>query len=102
MKPKFALFLAVLLPIILANPVAAEEKKPVAAKQINTTASELNAITANANKGDASAQFDLGVIYRQGDGTPKDAAKAVVWFKKAAEQGYAAAAFDLGTMYRHG
>lgn len=102
MKRKLALSITVLLSVVLVNPVAAQETKFMGSSQVITTASELDSITAKAKKGDAAAQFDLGTIYRQGDGVPKDAANAVKWFQKAAEQGYAAAAFELGMMYRQG
>jgi len=44
----------------------------------------------------------LGVIYTDGRGVPKDEAKAVHWYEKAAEQGYANAQNNLGNMYTDG
>ena len=38
-------------------------------------------------KANARAQFNLGVMYANGDGVPKDAAEAVKWYRKAADQG---------------
>jgi TPR repeat protein len=40
-----------------------------------------------AQTGDAGSQNDLTMIYVSGDGVPKDFAKAMKWFRKAAEQG---------------
>ena len=37
-----------------------------------------------------------------GEGVPKDAAKAVEWYTKAAEQGHADAQNNLGVMYDTG
>ena len=42
-----------------------------------------------AEQGDAAAQYNLGVIYYNGEGVTQDYAEAVKWYRKAAEQGYA-------------
>lgn len=55
-----------------------------------------------AEQGHANAQFDLGVIYDNGDGVPQDYAEAVKWYRMAAEQGYATAQFNLGVLYAKG
>ena len=55
-----------------------------------------------AEQGDASAQYNLGVMYSNGEGVPQDYAKAVKWYRKAAEQGNADAQNNLGIMYRNG
>jgi len=39
------------------------------------------------------------MMYRIGEGVPKNAAKAIEWFKKAAAQGNSDAQFNLGMMY---
>ena len=55
-----------------------------------------------AEQGDASAQFNLGLIYRKGKGVTQDYKEAIKWFRKAAEQGDAEAQFNLGLIYRKG
>lgn len=55
-----------------------------------------------AEAGDAGAQFNLGLMYDNGEGVPKDAAKAVEWYQKAAAQGDASAQNNLGWMYDNG
>ncbi len=55
-----------------------------------------------ATAGNATAQFNLGMMYAQGVGVSKDAAKAVEWYQKAAAQGDAGAQVNLGLMYAHG
>jgi len=52
--------------------------------------------------GDASAQYNLGVLYGNGQGVTRDAAKAAGWYEKAARQGNALAQLNLGAMYRQG
>jgi TPR repeat protein len=42
-----------------------------------------------ADRGDADAQFDLGVLYQNGQGVPQDYAAALNWYRKAADQGNA-------------
>ena len=59
-------------------------------------------LKALGNKGDADAQNSLGFMYDNGEGVPKDAVQAVVWFRKSAEQGDALAQFNLGGMYNYG
>jgi TPR repeat protein len=58
---------------------------------------------ALANKGDALAQFSLGLIYLSDElGVPKDHKTAFKWFSLAAKQGYAPAQFNVGVMYANG
>ena len=52
-----------------------------------------------AEQGDAVAQYNLGVMYDNGQGVPQDYAEAVKWYRLAAEQGYAHAQRNLGVMY---
>ena len=49
-----------------------------------------------AEQGDARAQFDLGLLYENGDGVSRDYAKAHQWYEKSAAQGGAKAQFYLG------
>ena len=49
-----------------------------------------------------NVQLNLGVIYDEGLGVPKNAAKAMEWYRKAAELGNAEAQFNLGGVYRDG
>lgn len=39
-----------------------------------------------AEEGDESAQYHLGIIYRDGQGVPQDYAESAKWFRKAATQ----------------
>ncbi len=55
-----------------------------------------------AEQGDAKAQYNLGIMYDNGQGVPQDYAQALQWFRKAAEQGYDFSQFNLGRMYRTG
>jgi uncharacterized protein len=50
----------------------------------------------------AGAQFQLGFLYRHGDGVPQDYAEALKWFRMAASHGHASSQSNLGFMYRDG
>jgi uncharacterized protein len=54
-----------------------------------------------AERGHADAQYNLGLMYYDGQGTPLDPSEASRWFRKAAEQGLADAQFNLGLLYAH-
>ena len=56
----------------------------------------------SAEQGNADAQLNLGRMYNNGDGVPKDSAEAVKWYRKSAEQGDADAQNNLGVMYAKG
>ena len=55
-----------------------------------------------AEQGDAHAQFNLGVMYKNGLGVTQDDKTAVKWYTRAAEQGIAPAQNNLGHMYQNG
>ena len=55
-----------------------------------------------AEQGDADAQYNLGVMYANGEGVPQDDAEAVRWYRLAADQGNASAQNNLGLMYSNG
>tara|TARA_R100001530_G_scaffold62671_1_gene45186 strand:+ start:321 stop:686 length:366 start_codon:yes stop_codon:yes gene_type:complete len=55
-----------------------------------------------ANKGNAKAQFHLGIMYFMGQGVVQNYKTAVNWFKLAADQGHTEAQFYLGFNNRYG
>ncbi|MDA7516263.1 sel1 repeat family protein [bacterium] len=55
-----------------------------------------------AEKGDPTAQYELGVMYQNGEGLPQNYSKAVKWFRMAAEQGNTTAQLSLARMYDRG
>ena len=63
-------------------------------------AAAISKFTKAAEQGDAVAQYNLGLMYHDGEGVPRDYKRAVYWYTKAAEQGNAAAQFWVGIMYR--
>ena len=55
-----------------------------------------------ADQGNASAQYNLGLMYDNGRGVLKDYKQAAKWYQKAADQGLADAQYNLGVMYTNG
>jgi hypothetical protein len=55
-----------------------------------------------ATRGDAKAQYNLGVMYRDGQGVMQDFADALKWFRSAAAQGDVKAQSNLGVLYAKG
>jgi uncharacterized protein len=55
-----------------------------------------------AEQGDAFAQFNLGWMYKNGEGVPQDYQEAAKWYRLAAEQGYAKAQYNLALRYDNG
>ncbi len=59
-------------------------------------------IIQSAYRGNAADQFNLGIMYGNGEGVALDDRQAVYWYRKAADQGYADAQFNLGNGYYNG
>ena len=55
-----------------------------------------------AKDGDATAQYNLGICYYNGDGVVVDKAEAVKWLRKAAEKGHPESQGMLGLCYFKG
>ena len=68
----------------------------------SAAASEFDEMKALAEHGNIAAQFNMGVMYADGEGVPENDSEAVKWYRKAADQGYARAQFNLGIMYANG
>jgi hypothetical protein len=51
-----------------------------------------------AYEGNAEAQFNLGVLYLEGNGVERNAERARTWFMKAAEKNHVLAQYNLGHM----
>lgn len=58
-----------------------------------------NAMVALANKGDAEAQYHVGMMYNNGIGTQKDPRQAFEWFQKSTASNHPLGAYKLGCYY---
>ncbi|KAG0375741.1 hypothetical protein BGX24_008705, partial [Mortierella sp. AD032] len=55
-----------------------------------------------ANLGSANAQYQIGVMYNNGEGVPTSGSNAMKWFTKAATQSHTSAQHQMGLLYRDG
>jgi TPR repeat protein len=68
----------------------------------NLNESEFERTKRQAEGGDKVAQNNLGKMYYNGIGVPKDYKEAVNWYRKAAQHGEANSQFKLALMYDNG
>jgi TPR repeat protein len=88
MKPRYFYFF--LLPICFISALVFAEDE------------NFDKIVMQAEKGNVSAQFILGIMYFKGQGASQDYNEAFKWFQKAAEQGLPEAQYNIGEMYYQG
>lgn len=65
-------------------------------------AEDVEALRKAAKQGDTTAQFELGVLYNDGEAITQDHNLARYWWHLSAEQGNAPAQNNLGFMYEQG
>ena len=101
--PRITFVLATMLSFMAFTPVAAQDlQKGVDAAETGDYTTAIKEFRPLAEQGNANAQSNLGVMYKNGDGVPQDYAEAVKWYRLAAEQGYAEAQTSVGFMYSTG
>ena len=88
--------------ICLAAPARADFKAGEKAHHRGDYAMALHEWEPLAKQGQAAAQYNLGLLYANGQGVPKDDAQARQWYEKAALQGHADAQVNLGSLYDYG
>lgn len=100
---KWILSFVVISVMLAGAPAMAQDyNKGVAAFQAGDFATALKNWMPLAEKNDAEAQRNLGVMYQQGAGVPQSDSEAVKWYRRAAENGHARAQQNLGVMYEEG
>src|SRR5262249_40639819 len=94
---------AILLILSLAAQVAADPLEDgTAAYTSGDYATALRLFQQSADKGSAIAQFNIGIMYANGQGVAQNYAEAVKWYGLAANQGFADAQYNLGLLYTNG
>ena len=101
MPLRFAIALVLSL-VRLVVPAWADFQAGMDAKNRGDLVKALREWRPLAEKGDARAQFYLGMLHENGDGVPEDFGKAREWYEKSAAQGDANAQFYLGLMSAFG
>jgi TPR repeat protein len=100
MKTAFSAFLAIGFLLMTGCGESQLEKR--ARLEEESTAAEPLTLEQRAVAGDAVAQYNLGVMYYEGQGMEQDFKDAAKWFRKASEQGNPGAQINLGLMYLRG
>jgi len=85
-----------------AAPVAAPQGHAATQKAADMSTESLDKLFQQAEAGDMDAQYNLGIMYYNGEGAPQDFGQAMNWFHLAAQQGDADAQFNLGLMIGRG
>src|SRR5947199_3433454 len=88
--------------LILAAPLWADFKSGLAAYDRGDFRAAMQEWLPVAQRGDANAQFNIGLLFASGKGVKKDLRQAADWYRKAAEQGVGAAEYNLGVMFANG
>ena len=80
-----------------------DELQKTAVNEDAQVSDAVSSLIKAAEQGHAQAQYQLGWMYKDGEGgVPKDLEKSIHWLEKAAEQEHVSAQFRLGWMYRYG
>ena len=93
MKHRVCLLLVLLggLPVLAQSPATDAER------------AELEAVRANAERGNPASQYALGLRYANGvGGVERDPVEALRWYRRSSEQGYVPAQFAVAAMYDRG
>jgi TPR repeat protein len=88
--------------VLLVNATACEDRRADKAYLRGDYEKARTDVEFLAHGGEARAQYDLGVMYDQGQGVNQSDAKAMEWYERAAQQGEPRAQYNLGLMYLNG
>jgi hypothetical protein len=85
--------------IVAVGLMGGEFDKAMEAYKKGSFIEALNGFYVLAKNGDAEAQFNVGLMYANGQGSKRDLHKAVIWYEKAAQQDFAASQYNLARIY---
>ena len=85
-----------------SEPVAADPVEAVDQAGVDSELNEISPMTCSDGDGGWANCVELGESYRQGDGVPRDAARAAEFYRQSCLGGDAAGCNQLGTMYSAG
>ena len=87
---------------LLSQPVMAGPHEDAAAAYTRRSYTQaLQLWRSLAEQGNAEAEYNLGVLYDNGHGVPRDSAEAEKWYRLSAGQGLADAQFRLGLHFEN-
>jgi len=99
---RFLSVLTILMSLASVPALAQDFNKGIAAFQSGDYATALKQWMPLAEKDDAEAQRNIGIMFQQGLGVPQSDVEAANWYRRAAENGHARAQQNLGVMYEEG
>jgi hypothetical protein len=95
-------WLSLVITLIMPLSVKADMAKGLAAARQGNYEAALKEWLPLAEDGNASAQFNVGQLYRLGRGVPRNFTLAGQWYEKAAYQWHSAARHNLAVLYEKG
>lgn len=93
---------ATALTLIATPALAVSIQEAVAIYERGDYPAAMKAFRALADQGNANAQFNIAVMYEQGQGVTRDLAQAFKWYRLAAAQGFPQAQATVAMMYDKG
>jgi hypothetical protein len=99
---KITLLWAMLFSTSMGSAVAGPYEDALSAKDSGDFAKARGLLQSLALQGDANSQFQLSLLYNNGQGGPADPKEAVKWLRMAAKRGHASAQSNLGAAYSRG
>lgn len=87
---------------LTASAVAGPWEDGMAAYEAGNHAGAIAIIRPLADDGDARAQFQVGLMYAQGEGVPQDDAEWLRWLQLSVDLGYARALTELALVHVDG
>lgn len=91
-----------LLAVVSIGSFAGDFDDGVAAYERKDYATALKIFRSSAAKNNPQAQYNLGIMYQEGQGVPQDYEEAIRWYRMATEQGEASAQSMLGVSHDKG
>ena len=87
---------------ILENELTLFHHNPMLLKTFLNSEDIIAYLSLGAKEGSATAQYNLGVAYNEGDIVPQSFEQAVQLYRQAAQLGHAGATYNLGVKYDKG
>ncbi len=104
--PKFykmiRIFLFIFFCFYLSSALSNELEKGMFALEMKDYDRALYYLSFEAVQGNATAQYNLGLMYKNGIGVDKDNEEALGWFTLGSDNGHMLSKYALGLLYYHG
>ena len=92
-------YVALAASLLLTSPAWSDFDQGVEAYMRGDYELALDEFSELAQNGHSGAQYNLGLMYNNGNGVGRDMFEAVDWWRRAAFQGHASAQYNLGLLY---